>query len=159
MPLQHYTDAAGLRGILKDEHIRSNDGLFGYGVYFTSLPPSRGQKRVAYNNWCTENNIALGKMAGVIKIYGIRTLSGSSRDSDFASVGDDSGRDVWLYTGGYGEGIDLSAYSWKAFRIHWTKSNRLDELELVREDVAPSYEYVDDDGHGGDECDLDSDGY
>lgn len=153
MPLQHYTTKHGLASILRDGHIdAAHNDFYGAGVYFTALPPSRGRSGVSVNNWCWL--VGEERMVGVIKIYKVRTNGGSSRDSDFVSVGDDDGRDVWLYTNS--DGIDLDEYHWKAFRITW-KKDRLKSLELVRHEVGEGCEDRDYDGHGGDECDSESD--
>ena len=105
MPYYHYTD-------MLDEIIASGelwgsvgpgDAAFGEGVYFTGLPPSKGQKQIVYNNWrgIWENHADAGKMSGVI---------------DFEAVGDADDRDVILYNRSI---LTLSDYSWGAFDIRW----------------------------------------
>lgn len=126
--------------IVDSGELHGGDGLYGDGVYFTSLPPSHGKKQVAYNNWCVESPRAYGRMTGVVKIYGVK-----DRNDDFVEVGAEDGRDVWLHFGD----IELSDYRWKAFRISWA-GNSLKKLTQVHDSEGDD---VDEDGFGGDECD------
>lgn len=122
MPYYHYTGA--LDAIVESGIMYAGDNhVFGEGVYFTSMCPSKGKKQVSKNNWDGIWEIAQegGKMEGVIKIYG------AYDNDDFQQVGKISGRDVVLY--GHDE-LDLSTVQWAAFSITWS-GNSLRKLTKV----------------------------
>jgi len=50
----HYTDRNGAEGIRMAQRIKRSasdvkDTVYGYGVYLTDLPPSRGKSVISYN--------------------------------------------------------------------------------------------------------------
>ena len=156
MPYYHYTDS--LDSIIDSGVLRgSDDGNWGPGVYFTNLPPSKGQTVVGENNWgAFERTSDGGKMAGVIKIYNVYG------DDDFEEVGSEEDRDVYLYRR---DELVLSSYSWAAFDIAWRgnslkKLNRREEVDDGDEEAEESAEEEDDDDDddGSDDDDDDDDG-
>ena len=124
MPLNHFT--GNIDDIVNSGELYGSSGrtaAFGDGVYFTSYPPSTGQKAVAKNNWDGIWEFARnrGAMEGVVKIYDYKN------SDDFDEVGHCSGRDVWLCRTSC---MDLSDYEWAAFTIEWS-GNYLKRLTRV----------------------------
>jgi hypothetical protein len=111
MPYYHYTndiESITSSGTLYAGH----NNVFGKGVYFTSMAPSKGKKKVARNNWdgIWEIALDLGKMGGVIKIYNV------NHNDNFKQVGRVDDRDIILYCR---DQLDLSNFKWAAFTIDW----------------------------------------
>jgi hypothetical protein len=122
VPLCHYTNA--LSDIIVTDRLLGSSGttgVFGDGVYFTSLPPSTGKKKDAVNNWdgIWKRSITGGFMGGVIKI--------GHPNHEFESVGESNCRDVWLYRHDY---LDLTTVKWAAFEIEW-ENNHLKKLRKI----------------------------
>ncbi|XP_046574635.1 uncharacterized protein LOC124282652 [Haliotis rubra] len=97
LPFYHYTNESGKDAIVRDKLIRQSDGAndarYGKGVYGTSLSPSEGLKKIAWNNWDGIVNINKGMLMRAS--WAIKVELPQSRVREV-----DSKRDILIYTGG-----------------------------------------------------------
>ena len=118
MNLYHYTDASGHAEIKRTNVIRRSqrgqqrDGIFGDGVYLTSLDPhDHNKEEIARNNWNNGWRANLGKSDYYIEI------EMSSLDRDLLEANNSDGRDVYIYK----SDIDLDDFVWKSGKnSEWT---------------------------------------
>ena len=118
MKLYHYTDASGHAEINRTKVIRlsqrgqQRDGIFGDGVYLTTLDPhDHNKEEIARNNWNNGWRANLGKSDYYIEI------EMSSLDRDLLEANNSDGRDVYIYK----SDIDLDDFVWKSGKnSEWT---------------------------------------
>ncbi|XP_046574653.1 uncharacterized protein LOC124282673 isoform X1 [Haliotis rubra] len=93
----HYTNESGKDAIVRDKLIRQSDGArdarHGTGVYGTSLSPSEGLKKIAWNNW--DGIVNINKSMLMRASWAIKVELPQSRVREV-----DSKRDILIYTGG-----------------------------------------------------------
>ena len=109
MKLYHYTDASGHATIRRTKVIRCSrrgqqvDGIFGEGVYLTSLNPNDHDKEeIAKNNW---NNGWKGNLNKTDYYFDI-DIPRSHRD--LRKVSSRDGRDVYVFEAD----LDLDDFDW-----------------------------------------------
>ena len=118
MKLYHYTDASGHATIRRTNVIRCSrrgeqiDGIFGEGVYLTSLNPNDHDKEeIAKNNW---NNGWKGNLNKTDYYFEI-DIPRSHRDLREVDLRD--GRDVYVYEAD----LDLDDFDWNSGQnSEWT---------------------------------------
>ena len=118
MKIYHYTDASGHAEIKRTKVIRRSqrgqqrDGIFGDGVYLTSLDPhDHNKEEIARNNWNNGWRANLGKSDYYIEI------EMSSLDRDLLEANNSDGRDVYIYK----SDIYLDDSIWKSGKnSEWT---------------------------------------
>ena len=118
MKLYHYTDASGHAEIKRTKVIRRSqqgqqrDGIFGDGVYLTSLDPhDHNKEEIARNNWNNGWRGNLDKTGYYIEI------EMSSLDNDLVEANSTDGRDVYIYK----SDIYLDDFVWKSGKnSEWT---------------------------------------
>ena len=118
MKLYHYTDVSGAAEIERTKVIRCSrrgqqrDGIFGEGVYLTSLNPrDHDKEEIAKNNWNEGWRGKLDKTDYYIEIE----ISPSDRDLSKVDSGD--GRDVYIYK----SDIHLDDFDWESGKnSEWT---------------------------------------
>ena len=111
MKLYHYTDVSGHTEIKRTKVIRCSrrgqqrDGIFGEGVYLTSLNPrDHDKEEIAKNNWNSGWEGNLDKTDCYIEI------EISSSDRDLVKVNSRDGRDVYRYK----SDIHLDDFDWES---------------------------------------------
>ena len=117
MKLYHYTDAKGWAEIERTHVIRCSrgdqrDGIFGDGVYLTSLNPKDPDKEdIARNNWNNGWEGNLGKTEYYIEI------EIPPSDGNLKKINSRDGRDVYVYE----TDLYLDDYEWRSGRnSEWT---------------------------------------
>ena len=117
MKLYHYTDAKGIAEIKRTHVIRCSlgdqrDGIFGDGVYLTSLnPEDHDKEEIARNNWNNGWEGNLGKTEYYIEIEIPRS------DENLKKINSRDGRDVYVYK----TDLYLDDYEWRSGRnSEWT---------------------------------------
>ncbi|XP_046344569.1 uncharacterized protein LOC124125330 [Haliotis rufescens] len=107
----HYTDKAGKDAIVRQKRIRQSDGAndarYGTGVYGTSLSPSEGLKKIAWNNWDGIVNLNKGMLMRAAWAIEVKLPK-----SQVKEVG--SKRDILIYTGG---DLQLDDYVWEVIQV------------------------------------------
>ena len=93
--IYHYTSRESAKSIYRARVIRANPGAYGYGVYFTALPPSTSNAILILNNY-DDGKAILEDPAFVNKTQIYIAFDSNSIGAKQVPGYQCGGRDVWL---------------------------------------------------------------
>uniref|UniRef100_A0A7M5XEZ5 Tox-ART-HYD1 domain-containing protein n=1 Tax=Clytia hemisphaerica TaxID=252671 RepID=A0A7M5XEZ5_9CNID len=115
LTLYHYTDKSSALSILQSKYMygssQSFDAVFGEGVYFTSLSPESGKKKIAENNWDDGEKGVYEMIFNGRVDYCIKVVFPSNDRR--VSRCNTTQRNIYLYKGD----LDLSLYHHKGIKV------------------------------------------
>ena len=87
------------------------------------MAPSKGMKKIAFNNWdgAAKSALSAGKMNGVIQVDDIKHLCDEKITQQ--------GRVVYLYPD---REVDLDDFPFTAYTIHWDAKGNSSSMDKVR---------------------------